>query len=191
VTWGDSTAYDGTVNGPTFQPNGGVTDFENGSGSGAYEDFTTGGIELPGFDITNTFSVSAWVNYQTLDEGDDLYILEGFSPDNAPLFYYNDNTALKVFNDGSGVATSNSINLDSGEYYHTTFTYDGSNIGFYFNGNNVGTGTGTFPTNPDNWVIGRGNANDGGADYKIDDVRIYNRPLTDSEISDIHNATKP
>lgn len=93
-------------------------------------------------------------------------------------------------------ATVSSSNLYDGSFHHVCLTFDGTNRNMYIDGiikNTTATtwlGTTRWPTNTCNI----GHENNNSAIYKfngtIDDVQIYNRALTSSEIMAIYNATK-
>ena len=76
-------------------------------------------------------------------------------------------------------------------WYHVAGTYDGSTMGLYLNGEEqdtyaisgtVGTGSG---------VVLSHSGNDEALDGLLDDVRIYNRPLSAGEISDLADGMHP
>ncbi len=82
--------------------------------------------------------------------------------------------------------------LVAGEWAHIACVYDGANIINYINGVNVGstplTGSITYAnSNTEPWRIGRrGDAAPGYFDGKIDEVRMYSRALTASEIKQLY-----
>ncbi len=84
--------------------------------------------------------------------------------------------------------------LVAGEWAHVACVYDGANIINYINGLNVGstplTGNITYPnSNTEPWRIGRrGDAAPGYFDGKIDEVRVYNRALSASEMKTLYNS---
>ncbi len=77
-------------------------------------------------------------------------------------------------------------------WYHVIGTYDGSTIKLYINGIQVATTsyTDNLFSQYDNMRIG--NYMEGGYPFNglIDNVRIYNRALSDTEISTLYNRTK-
>jgi hypothetical protein len=78
------------------------------------------------------------------------------------------------------------------EWAHVACVYDGANIINYINGINVGstalTGSISYPnSNTEPWRIGRrGDAAPGYFNGRIDEVRIYDRALTDSEMKQLY-----
>jgi len=81
--------------------------------------------------------------------------------------------------------------LTASQWYHVTVTYDSNglngNLKMYINGeffkSNQVSGNITDPTS--SLSIGSNGSND-----IIDEVRVYNRALSDAEIAAIYNATK-
>jgi hypothetical protein len=82
--------------------------------------------------------------------------------------------------------------IPSGEWTHVGCVYDGANIINYINGVSVGstplTGSISYPnSNTEPWRIGRrGDAAPGYFNGRIDEVRIYDRALTASEMKQLY-----
>ena len=210
VTWGDSTAYNGAVNGPNYLSSDGITDFENGANSGVFNfdganDFIDGGaISGAQFTSNESFTVTAWINPESQSSDYPMVISpeDQSSTNNIWNFLQNDNSGtwtgfmkFRIVSSSDFVDLSN-MSVPLNEYTHISFGYNAStNEAFeYTNGVerdriNIDFSPVTYPGD---WTIGAGNSspeyNFGG---RIDDVRIYNKALTNSEISDIFNATKP
>ena len=79
------------------------------------------------------------------------------------------------------------------DWHFVLANYDGSKVDFYVDGNQLGDSvqrTGSFVSTSKTvkigWEDGYGS---GSQSYKgyIDDVRIYNRPLLESEITELYN----
>ena len=187
----DSTAYDGTVNGATFQSNGGVTDFENGTNSGAF-DFDNDNIEvsLPTY---SQLSVSVWVNW---DDFNTSYLgpFDTYGSIDTHQFTFHDDggdSGVLACLTPDGTFQFGSVSPD--EWTHLLATYDGSTVTTYLNGSQANSGSASFSADLSEVGIGArfGDTTTVVADGRIDDVRIYNRALTSSEVTDIYNATKP
>jgi hypothetical protein len=87
---------------------------------------------------------------------------------------------------GSGVPT--------GSWIHIGFTRSGSTVRVYQNGSQVGIDATNSANlaNSENMTIGkRNNGADGYVKGQIDDVSVWQRALTASEISDLYNSTNP
>jgi len=203
VTWGDSTAHDGTVRPNTsFLSSNGVTDFENGSNSSSIEMFdnnSDSGINLGPISLSSHTKM-IWFN---LDDSSGIMPVfggNGFNPSKFTLIHIEDGELQYVFDDGNTsfdqiVTTSIATNT----YNHAAITYDAAyssnNASLYLNGNLVGTATksgGLQVMGDTDEAIGFfAEVTETIFNGTVDDARIYNRALTDAEISDIYNATKP
>lgn len=146
-------------------------------------------IELPEVDYfgsSDQLTVSWWVNPANtsgvtgvLNFGNMLaQVIDG-------VLYTN------LYFSGSGdVVGSTSLNLD--EWQHLTLTYDGVNTRLYKNGSEVGVtalsgavdsrGSGTPST------IGTINGSADFFDGDIDDIKVYNRPLSASEVDELYRT---
>jgi len=214
ATFADSTAYDGTVNGATYQSSGGVNDFENGADSGAFS-FDGSGDYISIGDISDSvdFTVTLWANPNSPSQSS--------SPGEQQLVQMNDDgdtskdrwmiTTIDTNGDGDfgfaffrdmvdvGGSTANTIITNeqyAGNTYHfVSVTYSSSDgMELYINNSLIGTESShTDTVNSYRGPIEFGRSGDPTAFYNgnLDDVRFYNRKLTSSEISDIFNATKP
>ncbi len=96
---------------------------------------------------------------------------------------------------GSQIGSGISQSLKSGQWYHIALVYDSNAVILYINGQKVKSSslTGELGDADDKFWIGR-NGNAAQPMYfngLIDEVRIYNRALTDSEIQAEYNALTP
>jgi len=190
---GDDTAYDGTVNGATYQSSGGVTDINAGANSGAFDfDGSNDHIDFgSGLVLPTDFSVTVWAKADTF-------------PSNRNFLFAVDNGSVSmgraVTGSGGFQATifagggHNGVSLGSaftGTYGHFAMTYDDSaaEMTGYFDGVLMGsTSVPSFPSKSDMYL----GSYDGSIlfwDGPADDLRVYNKALTSSEVSDIHNNT--
>ena len=149
-------------------------------------------VKLDGY---ATMSLSAWVNADAINNAD--AIMAKWM--GASLAYYLaiDNTAGK-FSCYFANATANSpvalssTSIATGSWYHVACTYDGSNICVYINGvknTTCASQTGTVRASTSALLIGEydtvGNRE---WDGYIDEVRIYNRSLSDTEVKAMYYA---
>jgi len=84
--------------------------------------------------------------------------------------------------------------LQRGTWFHTAVTYDGSTVKIYFNGDLKKTHSDDANVHSSNITIGPHGFHVPDASYplnKIDDIRLYDKCLSDSEILDIYNSEKP
>jgi len=193
ATFADSTAYDGIVNNQTYQSSAGVTDFKTGSNSGAFE--FNGGSGSSGTAITfpdvingnDNISAMCWVNVSNINDGN-LYAL---SLRESQYFEFGGANGDWLFKAGGNDNTSTVSNSAvSNTWVHLALTTSSSTATCYVNGSNVSTfSIGSRNGNEANTIGGR--KEEQYVDGLIDDVRVYNRELTASEINDIYNATEP
>lgn len=122
------------------------------------------------------------------------------APSNGWNFYYQRSSKLIAFEadyDGTDIHRHSSDNtVTNSQWNHVVVTWDGSitatNIRFFVNGQEVGYSTTTNATGSrvsdasQNLLIG--DSTDGYVfDGKIDDLRIYNRALSPSEVEDLYH----
>jgi hypothetical protein len=82
------------------------------------------------------------------------------------------------------------LNFEADKFYHIVMTYNGSLLRSYVNGvlSESTSASGSIITNLNNIYIGKYTLGDGYFfDGTLDDIRIYNRALTDQEISALYN----
>ncbi|MFH1307245.1 MAG: LamG domain-containing protein, partial [archaeon] len=144
----------------------------------------SGSLKMP------KFSVEGWFN----TESNSYDVLIGkYSPTlnagwyvaiNEPPFYQSKIGLVLPSKNG---VYSNSIINDS-KWHHFIFTFDGSNIKSYIDGNleNTITGISGYSSSSNNLSVGAGVASTGASAYffngRIDEVRIYNRRLSSQEV---------
>jgi len=202
-----NNTFTSTATSVTRQTTGGVTDVNTGTSSG-YAEFggvnNTATIEIndSGQFVTKTangnpFTMMCWMwwtnsgSLETAIGGNvSLRDCDGIFPDPGS------NRIIYASNDGgTGVdARFAGVNTPTGEWIHVALSNDGqgfSNMRGYFNGQRKTTGFG-FQQNRSLYT---GNTfldpNQFGGIQKYDDVRFYNRQLSDSEILTIYQNTKP
>jgi hypothetical protein len=191
----------GTVNGATL-----TTDRFGNAGS-AYSfdgvnDYGTLGITLP-----NVFSVSCWFNINTFSTyvtaGNNLIGSEVLSTYNnnfpstgfaiglngTPASYGSHGTSFWCNSGCNNVISSSNVSLN--QWVFVTTTYNGSSLKYYVNGILDGTTQSNFVNNSVIATIGARIFHSNGPDFflngKIDDIAIYNRALTASEIQQLFN----
>jgi len=202
---GDDTAYDGTLNGATYQSGGGVTDINAGANSGAFDfDGSNDFIAVPsnGFDSTQTFSISMWINadsnatariFNTNDNvnGFRLTYRDGQIPPSAPA------TAFEDSNNRDDFAGSPTFGTGTWAFVCITFDDNISEAKAYLAANNVSftnfstistSGSGSDPIGPN---LGGISANSEFFNGRIDDLRIYNTALSSSQVNQIYLNTEP
>jgi hypothetical protein len=111
-------------------------------------------------------------------------------------------TKLGLWNDNNGgyptngfdISVPGGVNLADGTWHHAAFVNSGGTGYIYYNGSLLGSGpAGSWSNNPPNPMrIGAANSTGGGAfTGQMDNVRVYSKALSSSEISTIYNAEAP
>jgi hypothetical protein len=181
----------GTVNGAT------LTTDRFGAANKAYSFDGTNYIEVnPNNSFNNNLmSVSCWINRTDFTDND-AFIGLRTDVNNSRFSCHaaNNNTGLGVWDGSNFLTTSN--NLLNNNWYHVVFVFQASNCLVYVNGNLVGT---------INSVIGNGSSNplffgqaDNSGQYNnerwqgmLDDIGIWNRTLTQQEITQLYQQGQP
>jgi hypothetical protein len=88
--------------------------------------------------------------------------------------------------DGTAVnGASTDFAINNNQWQHIVFVVNGNNQAIYLNGLKHGTASATLDTTNDTVVIGRRNFGGFGR-AEMDDVRIYNRVLSESEVKQLY-----
>jgi hypothetical protein len=184
----DKSAYDnhGTNNGATTGSDGVIN--EAYTFNPANSDYV-GPVDNPMSD-TQTFTVSIWgkifstSNYQTAfgNSGVGFWVEFRRNGSGTGASWQFGGT------DGNTREINSGIVLNTDQWYHLVGTYDGNTAKIYIDGIEEGSISTSATINmPNSWTIGSwdggGNVHDG----DLDDVRLYNRALTASEISQLYN----
>ena len=182
------TGNDGTIQSDPNAANGiGVSDSTHFDGSNDHvrvpNDNT---IELG---TADTVTVSAWVSKDApqngwiamLQHSDESYNLQ-FNNGNEPEFTIHD--------DGSWVTAEYGNSVSSNQWHHYVGTYDGSTIRFYVDGSLVDTNTvpDMDETSFDLGIAENLDATGRHLDGKMDEVRLYDRVLSDSEVTRLYQT---
>ena len=196
----NGNANDETGNGLNFKTTPKLSTDRNGeSESTSYldssETFSTSDLSLSG----SNFSGSVWVYLEKTPSSQGERALVHGSWDNSTGLF-----SLAFWGDGrGGISTRDSqiqreVIAPSGtfsqkQWYHLSFTSDGENLSFYIDGelfSSIKSNLKTTKSAP--LSIGGDIANSYYFDSgKIDDVRIYNRALSSSEVSELYELEKP
>jgi len=197
---GDDTAYDGSVTSASYQSSNGVTDINAGTNSGAYDfdgsndyiivdNVSTTGISQP--DRYGQISFGCWIS---VDSGN--YILSSGSQTGSEGFQMN-NAGGTSIRTGNRDFVLNKFWSNTSTYQHVFITWDGNTMRAYLDGVNVSSTSGELSSQPEKdenlFTIGTPNNSIGNYEFngRIDDVRIYNRSLSTSEVNQIYQNTNP
>ena len=183
----------GTINGASWSSNSKLgdncLDF-NGSGDN---------VDLPGsetLDFTgkNQITISVWANadswgsdsYFVADEGNNTFIFRWEDPDLEFLVHANG-----TWHQDIGLNSTPSTN----EWINVVGLYDGQDLKVYYNGSLVESKNIGHPidgnNNPTPAIGYRRTNSDRYMDGKLDDIRIYERALTEPEIKALYNLNNP
>jgi chitodextrinase len=146
--------------------------------------------DSPSLDLTTGMTLEAWVNptaspsawRDVVYKGNDNYYLEASSTNGTPA-------GGGTFG-GAGANAFGAGPLPVNTWTHLALTYDGSTLRMYVNGAQVGTQpqTGAISTSTNPLQLGGDVFYGQGFDGKIDEVRVYNGPLTAGQIQADMNA---
>ena len=139
--------------------------------------------------ITGNITISLWV-YLDGTASTNRFVAKG----NSYFFWFSGDNGLGYFAidlDGGAVPNSGTSTTDiRGGWHHVVGVNDGTNLKIYIDGTEESTDTtgGGIVTNDTNVEFGR---NVGGSEYfdgKLDEIGIWDRALSDNEISDLYNS---
>lgn len=199
-----TTALDSSGNGDTGTLTNGPTWVTGKAGSGALSfDGSSTYVSLPSNPISDFSAANSgcvWVN------ASDITHTSGGNAGNIYNISQDANNFVSIYTTTSGSFSvgyklagthygkySSVAALTNNTWTHLCYTWDGAVITLYKNGalasaSAAGATSGGGISN----VIGRNGSNDDGYWLgKIDDVRVYNRTLTVSEITDIYDSANP
>src|SRR5262245_5798832 len=138
------------------------------------------------FAITSgPFSMAAWI-YPVTDT--EITIIGGNT--GAPQFRRNTGGALALIKQSVTAMASSGGSCPLNVWSHAGLTYDGSNIVFYINGANVGTGTSSQTFTAGQISIGRA-SNGEDFDGRITDVAVWRSVLSAPEMALISKRMRP
>lgn len=175
----DKSAYDnhGTLqNSPSTGQTGIVGEAYGFDGSSNY-------IQTPltGDSIKNPYSISAWFNVNSIN-GSEM-IVGNYDGSNGFLARLEGNDMFDLWHDTDSIE-GGSVTLN--KWTHVVYTYDGSNGAIYKNTSQVASGS--LPDSTISNDLRIAETYDGRyLDGELDDVRIYDRVLTQDEILTLYN----
>jgi hypothetical protein len=172
--YGDCLEFDGSSSYVDF---GDITDFEFGS---------------------SDFSIEAWVYPDVVNTSQAIFSKYNGSADNNREFifyiYSDGKLGLNTYSDGTSATETiamSSTSLSASTWQHVVVVKSGTNVKFYINGTQAGTGSAvsTLYSGTSKAILG---AVDGGSLYfdgKIDNVRIYSDALDEEEIKELYDLS--
>ncbi len=198
----NGNANDESGNGNNGTNNGGTTPdndrFGNLNGSMSFNG-STQYLSIPNSyslqSPTTQLTISAWVYIRDTPNGNVPILCKSLTL-NAGQYSFNlhgpkNNIALGVVNShGVPVAINAPYLFDLNKWYFISVSWDGSNVRFFVNQNKVITTTLADTLLPDNNPLEIGIDVPGATEYfqgKLDDIRIYNRALSENEIDSLYH----
>lgn len=175
----------GVASGATTIPNGKYNRCGNFGGVSDY----VGCGDDPSLDILNSISFECWIYVDTFTLAQIAGRDDGT---NRNYFLDIDNTgkATLVIFTSNGAHQSITETFSTGEWHHLVGVYNGSYITMYIDGAQSGTPeahTGTIDNDDVSFSIGSREGVDRAFDGRIDELRIYNREITQTEITAFAN----
>jgi hypothetical protein len=161
---------------------------------GSDDEITTGDVSALSFANNSTFTITAWVKPQ--DVNTQGYIFSKDSGGTTGYGMYFDGTvdAVSLANGSSASAfNSSSVFSDVGTWVFVVITYNGTTATYYRNGVAAGTASGYTFTAPSgvSALIGDrsgGNAANTQFDGVVDEIRVYNRVLTEAQVISLYGS---
>jgi hypothetical protein len=194
LTAADSSVFgnDGTL------PNMAGNEWTNGTVGGALEfDGTDDYVSVPNsssLQLTSALTMAGWIKADSWGSGTDVDIIARKGEDNPNNYQLSiaDGLATLYLDDGDGSGYRGDTLLNTGQWYHIAATWDGTTVRIYvdgvldndppdLHGDNISTDTRAF------YIGGRSGADL--LDGILDDIRIYNRALSEAEIKNF--VTRP
>ncbi|HCO96480.1 MAG TPA: hypothetical protein DIU00_21495, partial [Phycisphaerales bacterium] len=141
----------------------------------------------PSLNVTDEVTIAAWVKLNSVPPAFSVLIAGKYS---AYWLEWRDTKALSLsmFINGAYNGSGPTIDLADGDWHHIALTYDGTHKKGYHNRQEVFSegASGSIDVSGVNFLVGEGHPADAGyngcPDGLIDDVRVYNRALTQEEI---------
>lgn len=138
--------------------------------------------------ISNTFTISAWINNQ--DQLVSVVCKAALAGSTLQFRFFSDAT---IFFANNGMAADFTSTLNPlNTWKHIAVTSDGTTAKYYLNGNLVSSVTTTVASNSNDHTTDMyiGADTHGVTEYhrgKLDEIRIYNRVLSDAEVLQLYN----
>lgn len=179
----EENANDETGSYPGILSGGIICSFPGKNGKSCGFDGSDDQINISGIPI-NQFTISFWIKYNPLSSVYNAVMSKETTGISGFRIAMNGNTKKISFwttESGGNLASISTSALNSNEWYHIAVSYDGSKGKIYLNGTKKEEKTGNYIPSADKLYVGRING------YtrwngNIDELRFYNRVLTDEEI---------
>lgn len=134
---------------------------------------------------TTDFTISAW--FKTTSTTDTGIVSQQDGSGTGRTLLYQASSTISTNIAGSPV--SGTTTISTGTWYMGTVTKSGTTVSVYLNGKLEGTGIRTAESATGSWVIGANKLLATNWAGNIDDLRVYKRALTPSQVSALYGAT--
>ncbi len=189
---GNTGTFGASTGAPTWTTSG---KFGNGISFDGSNDYVNTGVTVSSLGLTNKATFSFWAKkvadsttspFGNNNEGSDGQDRDVFSFfDVAGTFWLRANAGSQV--------TLNAGTWSAGVWYNVVGVYDGSTLKLYVNGVEIASSalTGNLLSTSATWKMGRRGEGSGLYYWNgvLDDVRIYNRALSATEVLNLYNDT--
>lgn len=138
---------------------------------------------------TDPFTMSFWIYLSEAETDGAVFVGFGYGVQGGSRYVIQWNGHIYFWGDGVGDVDSG-VAFDVGAWQLITITWDGTNLGIYKNTTLIETATPTIVATTPYISIGRSHSLDAWQNYLkgiIDEVRVYNRVLTEAEILQHYN----
>ena len=135
------------------------------------------------------YTISAWVYLNASSHTGGIYtIWDGGTTTGAHIFFKVESGSISIGNYGGSVTSSNTLSVK--KWVHVAVTRDTSNnVVLYVNGLSDKTGTLSLNLANNNPKIGALNTTTQNLNGQLDQVRVFNKALSASEITTVYNET--
>jgi len=139
---------------------------------------------------TSAISIALWMKWS----GNNDVIISKYNGVNYPFELKRDGSNSRIYNINIGGTILSTSQLDfypsDGAWHYVVCTYDGTNLKIYVNGSEKGTvgKTGAIPTNSEQVKIGDNRNNYGNYRGLMDEIAIWSRGLSSSEVTTLYNG---
>ena len=128
-------------------------------------------------------TVSAW--FKTSNTSSDMYIIDGDDSSDRIAIYRNAGGSLVAFAGGSRTFSTSSSVIADGNWHHVVAIYTSSGITGYFDGEQAASGS-AATTSLSGLRIGGRYSSTSNWDGELQNIRTYDRALSDSEILQLY-----
>jgi hypothetical protein len=147
-------------------------------------------------DITGEITMAAWIKVNEFDTGYQTILAKGNNTYRLQRAGSSDNSSLwlNTYPNANCVHINGSTNINDGQWHHVVGVFDGDMIYVYVDGIEDGSESfvsGYIETSLDNLQIGANSDEGRYWEGLIDNVRLYDKALTSTEIIDLYTAENP